>query len=319
MWKFQHADGRREIDELHVPVGHRSLTMVSQDVIHSFYVPAFRVKKDVLPAVHHSWFQATKPGSVPPVLRRVLRHQPLGHGRHRHDPAQTPIWLSGGGGEDSLAAGGQKLFRYWPCHLPGGDKGPAGPPRRALRLKPVPLQTGITVLADDATSANPSSTRRQGRRRLPADHAHLPGPGQRERDAATAGLHQVAARLQRARPPPRRRSRFSHMGAAADKKRNARRYRRNPYTISTPSTASARGCSRRTTSASPCSISFRHGVLLHRRHLCRLIRIRTAHPCGLSGHPETYNKIFTMHGIIMIFFFLIPSDSRRYSAISWCP
>ena len=50
MWKFQHADGQREINELHVPVGRPvRLTMASEDVIHSFYVPAFRVKRDVLP------------------------------------------------------------------------------------------------------------------------------------------------------------------------------------------------------------------------------------------------------------------------------
>jgi cytochrome c oxidase subunit 2 len=50
MWQFEHADGQKEIDELHVPVGQPiKLTMISQDVIHSFYVPAFRVKQDVLP------------------------------------------------------------------------------------------------------------------------------------------------------------------------------------------------------------------------------------------------------------------------------
>jgi cytochrome c oxidase subunit 2 len=65
MWKFEHLDGHREINQLHVPVGRDvRLTMISQDVIHSFYVPAFRVKQDVLPGRYTTvWFQATKPGT----------------------------------------------------------------------------------------------------------------------------------------------------------------------------------------------------------------------------------------------------------------
>lgn len=64
MWKIQHPGGRREINELHVPVGEPiRLVMTSQDVIHSFYVPAFRVKQDVLPDRYTTlWFQATKTG-----------------------------------------------------------------------------------------------------------------------------------------------------------------------------------------------------------------------------------------------------------------
>lgn len=64
MWKVQHPDGQREINELHVPVGERiKLTLTSEDVIHSFYVPAFRSKVDVLPGRYvHTWFEATKTG-----------------------------------------------------------------------------------------------------------------------------------------------------------------------------------------------------------------------------------------------------------------
>ena len=56
MWKLQHPEGQREINELHVPVGQPvKLTMTSEDVIHSFYVPAFRVKQDVVPGpLHHA-------------------------------------------------------------------------------------------------------------------------------------------------------------------------------------------------------------------------------------------------------------------------
>jgi cytochrome c oxidase subunit 2 len=65
MWKFQHPDGRRELNELHVPVGIPiKLIMTSEDVIHSFFVPAFRLKQDVLPGRStYAWFNAIRPGS----------------------------------------------------------------------------------------------------------------------------------------------------------------------------------------------------------------------------------------------------------------
>ncbi len=65
MWKFQHADGRREINDLHIPVGKSiKMTMISQDVIHSFYIPAFRIKQDVLPMRYTStWFEPTRAGT----------------------------------------------------------------------------------------------------------------------------------------------------------------------------------------------------------------------------------------------------------------
>src|SRR6266436_2297033 len=64
MWKLEHMEGRREINELHVPVGRSvRITMTSEDVIHSFFVPAFRVKQDVVPGKYSTvWFEATKVG-----------------------------------------------------------------------------------------------------------------------------------------------------------------------------------------------------------------------------------------------------------------
>ena len=83
MWKLQHMTGQREINELHVPVGQPvKLMLTSEDVIHSFFVPAFRMKKDAVPGRYNvAWFQATKPGTLPPVLRRVLRHRALADDR----------------------------------------------------------------------------------------------------------------------------------------------------------------------------------------------------------------------------------------------
>ncbi len=77
MWKFQHPEGKREINKLHVPVGQPvRLLLTSEDVIHSIFVPAFRVKQDVLPGCYSDiWFEASRAGRVPFVLRGVLRHR----------------------------------------------------------------------------------------------------------------------------------------------------------------------------------------------------------------------------------------------------
>ena len=66
MWKLQHMEGRREINELHIPLGRPiKLTMTSEDVIHSFYVPSFRVKQDVVPGrIPRLWFQPHQGGAV---------------------------------------------------------------------------------------------------------------------------------------------------------------------------------------------------------------------------------------------------------------
>ena len=103
MWEAQHPEGRREINELHVPVGRPvRLTMTSQDVIHSFYIPAFRIKQDVLPGRYTSlWFEPTKAGQVPPLLRRVLRDAALGDGRlgRRDGAGRLPAVAPVGGGQ----------------------------------------------------------------------------------------------------------------------------------------------------------------------------------------------------------------------------
>ena len=83
MWNVQHPEGKRELNELHVPLGRTvRLTMTSQDVIHDFAVPAFRTKEDVVPGRYTSqWFKATKTGSLPLVLRPALRNGARADGR----------------------------------------------------------------------------------------------------------------------------------------------------------------------------------------------------------------------------------------------
>ena len=88
MWKIEHPDGIREINALHVPVGQPiKLILISQDVIHDFFIPAFRIKQDVLPGSYVTeWFTATRPGTYHPLLLPILWHRPLEDGRRGHRP-----------------------------------------------------------------------------------------------------------------------------------------------------------------------------------------------------------------------------------------
>ncbi len=154
MWKLQHADGRREINELHVPVGRTvKLTMTSEDVIHSFFVPAFRIKKDVLPGRYTTaWFQATKTGEY-----RLFCTQYCGTSHAEMmgrivvmEPNTYEAWLRGGGAVESPATAGARLFQQLGCggcHLPDG-KGRA-PSLVGLFGKKVTLTTKQTVTADE--------------------------------------------------------------------------------------------------------------------------------------------------------------------------
>jgi cytochrome c oxidase subunit 2 len=118
MWKLQHPEGNREINELHVPIGQAvKLTMTSEDVIHSFFIPEFRVKRDVVPGRYNSiWFLATKPGTY-----RIFCSQYCGTQHSAmigHVYAMTPDdyqnWLAGGG-DLSMAKRGEALFQQLGC------------------------------------------------------------------------------------------------------------------------------------------------------------------------------------------------------------
>jgi cytochrome c oxidase subunit 2 len=132
MWKFQHHTGQREINELHVPVGARiRLTMTTEDVIHSFYVPAFRVKMDVVPGRYtQTWFEATKAGRYYMFCAEYCgtNHSGMGGYVEVMEPAAYQQWLAGGTGAESASAQGRKLFQdrgCASCHQsdPGGQQG----------------------------------------------------------------------------------------------------------------------------------------------------------------------------------------------------
>jgi cytochrome c oxidase subunit 2 len=155
MWKFQHLDGRREIDELHVPLGRPvKLIMTSEDVIHDLFVPAFRVKADVLPGRYTNvWFQPTQSGRFHLFCAEYCgtRHSGMIGQVVVMDPTEYERWLSGGTGGGSLAEGGARLFASLACdtcHRPGSQG--RGPVLDGLFGKTVSLLSGETVTADEA-------------------------------------------------------------------------------------------------------------------------------------------------------------------------
>lgn len=154
MWKLQHPDGQREINELHIPVDRDvKLIMTSQDVIHSFYVPAFRLKQDVLPGRYTTlWFHAIRPGTYHLFCAEYCgtQHSGMIGSIIVMNPAAYESWLSGGGGEGSMASTGQKLFQQLGCSsCHRSDTQGRGPNLVGVFGKPVLLEDGRTVVADE--------------------------------------------------------------------------------------------------------------------------------------------------------------------------
>ena len=154
MWKIEHPGGQREIDALHVPVGKTvRLLLASQDVIHSFFVPAFRLKHDVVPGtLQVMWFRPTRTG-----IFRIQCAEFCGT-QHAHMGGEVVVmeapayarWLTQQGPASSLAQQGEALFRKHGC---SGCHGPRStvhaPPLAGLHGSLVHLSDGSTVRADE--------------------------------------------------------------------------------------------------------------------------------------------------------------------------
>jgi cytochrome c oxidase subunit 2 len=154
MWKVQHMTGQREINELHVPLGVPvKLSLTSEDVIHSFFVPAYRVKKDAVPGRYTTaWFQATKPGRYHLFCAEYCgtRHSNMIGTIVVLEPAAFQAWLAGGASGGSLASAGEKLFQDLACvTCHKADSGARGPNLTGLYGRPVALFDGSTVTADE--------------------------------------------------------------------------------------------------------------------------------------------------------------------------
>ena len=133
MWKIQHPTGQREINELHVPVGVPiELVMISEDVLHDFYVPAFRKKLDVLPGRYsRTWFEATRVGEYHLFCAEYCgtKHSEMIGTVHVLEPGDYERWLAGGAGDETPVEAGERIFtamRCDTCHDQGpGARGPA--------------------------------------------------------------------------------------------------------------------------------------------------------------------------------------------------
>jgi cytochrome c oxidase subunit II len=155
MWHLQHPEGPREINELHVPVGVPiKLTMTSQDVIHDFYIPAFRVKKDVLPGrFTEIWFQATETGTYHLFCAQYCgtNHSEMIGWVYVMTPTDYASWLAGGEKAESLAQLGARLFSQYGCdncHMPEGNG--QAPSLVGVYGKPEKLQNGETRVVDES-------------------------------------------------------------------------------------------------------------------------------------------------------------------------
>ncbi|MBI1881347.1 MAG: cytochrome c oxidase subunit II [Chloroflexi bacterium] len=154
MWKAQHPEGQDEINELHVPLNRPvRLIMTSQDVIHSFYIPAFRVKQDVLPGRYTSiWFQATKTGTFHLFCAEYCGtdHSAMGGSVIVIPQAEYEQWLAGDSGNVPLAEAGEALFQQLgcaTCHQ--ADERGRGPSLVGVFGQEVELEGGQTVTADE--------------------------------------------------------------------------------------------------------------------------------------------------------------------------
>jgi cytochrome c oxidase subunit 2 len=165
MWKAQHLTGQREINELHVPVGVPiRVNLTSEDVIHSFYVPAFRVKKDAVPGLYSAtWFEATKPGRYHWFCAEYCgtKHSQMIGSVVVMEPAAYQAWLAGSA-TGSLASAGEKLFQELgcgTCHRP--DSLARGPNLQRLYGSQVALASGAVATADETyireSIVNPSA------------------------------------------------------------------------------------------------------------------------------------------------------------------
>ncbi|HEX6385210.1 MAG TPA: cytochrome c oxidase subunit II, partial [Anaerolineae bacterium] len=160
MWKFQHPTGQREINELHIPAGRPvKLIMTSEDVIHDLFVPAFRIKRDVLPGRYTTlWFEATQTGAYHIFCAEYCgtEHAEMTGQVVVMEPADYQAWLTGGTSGAltetgaPLAEVGEQLFQRLDCdscHRPDGSG--RGPSLVGVFGSEVRLESGQVVTADE--------------------------------------------------------------------------------------------------------------------------------------------------------------------------
>jgi len=154
MWKIQHPEGNREINELHVPLGRPiKLTLTSEDVIHSFFLPEFRIKTDVLPGRYSTlWFQADRTGEFHLFCAQYCgaEHSRMVGRVIVMEPRDYQAWLGGERRGGRSVDSGEALFvsrACNTCHRP--DTAARAPLLAGLIGRRVALQGGRSVVADE--------------------------------------------------------------------------------------------------------------------------------------------------------------------------
>jgi cytochrome c oxidase subunit 2 len=155
MWKFQHLEGQREINELHIPSGRPiKVTISSEDVVHSLYFPSFRTKIDAIPGRYTElWFEATTPGTYHIFCAEYCgtNHAGMIGSVTVLEPAQYQAWLQGGGESGTMAQRGARLFEAHACNSCHLDSGQGrGPSLKNIVGTTVELEDGNTAVVDDA-------------------------------------------------------------------------------------------------------------------------------------------------------------------------
>ncbi len=171
MWKAEHPGGQHEINSLHVPTGQPvQLTIISQDVFHSFSIPAFRVKREAIPGRYTTvWFEATTPGTYHLFCTQYCgtNHSQMIGDVVVMTPDDFKKWLASSTSGDSLAQNGERLFASLSCNACHNTRPDArGPSLAGVYDSKLTLSTGQAVTADEAylrqAILNPSQHITQG-------------------------------------------------------------------------------------------------------------------------------------------------------------
>ncbi|HEU4636757.1 MAG TPA: cytochrome c oxidase subunit II [Edaphobacter sp.] len=155
MWKAEHPGGQHEINSLHVPTGVPiQLTMISQDVFHSFSIPDFRVKREVIPGRYTTvWFEATTPGTYHIFCTQYCgtKHSGMIGEVTVLSPDDYKKWTQGSTSGMSLAQNGERLFASMGCNAcHTGNAAARGPSLAGVYGSKLRLSNGSEVLVNEA-------------------------------------------------------------------------------------------------------------------------------------------------------------------------
>jgi cytochrome c oxidase subunit 2 len=155
MWKAEHPGGQHEINALHVPTGRPvQLTMISQDVFHSFSIPDFRVKREVIPGRYSTvWFEATTPGTYHIFCTQYCgtKHSEMIGEVTVLSPDDYQKWTQGSTSGMSLAQNGERLFASMGCNsCHSGNAAARGPNLAGVYGSKLQLANGSEVLVNEA-------------------------------------------------------------------------------------------------------------------------------------------------------------------------